>query len=124
MDNKKLKGFVLKELQKDIPEEIAKDEKKAREFILSNINEPLVDKLVAEFCEKNPYDWEVLNMFTLSDEKTKEIQENIAAAIADGTVERLKYEQAVNEAGLAYHIAVWDEYMDELSDTVKRRDWK
>jgi hypothetical protein len=117
MDDIKLKEFVLKELQKNIPEEIAKDEKKEKKSTLSNINEPLVDKLVAEFCEMNPHDWEVLNVFTLSDEKTKEITENIAAAIADGTVERLRYEQAVNEAGLAYQTAVWNEYMDAMPPT-------
>jgi nitroimidazol reductase NimA-like FMN-containing flavoprotein (pyridoxamine 5'-phosphate oxidase superfamily) len=109
MDNVKLKEFVLKELQKE-------------EFIVSNINEPLVDKLVAEFCEKNPHDWEELNVFTLSDEKVKEIRENIAVAVADGTVERIKYEQAVNHAGLAYHTAVMNGYMDELPDTEEELD--
>ncbi|MDR0585027.1 MAG: hypothetical protein LBG57_11885 [Treponema sp.] len=122
MDNGKLKEFVLMELKKEVPQEIAKDEKKAKEFILSNINEPLVDKLIAEFCEKNPRDMEVLNTFRLSDEKLKESKENIDTAIADGTVERIKYKQIVNHAGLAYQSAVMDGYFDELLAAVKRFD--
>jgi pyruvate-formate lyase len=121
MDNVKLKELVLKELQKEVPQEIAKDEKKAKEFIVSTINEPLVDKLVAEFCEKNPQDTEVLNVFNVSDEELKEIKENIAAKIADGTVERIKYEQAINHAGLAYKIAVVDEYFDELDSIIAKQ---
>jgi geranylgeranyl pyrophosphate synthase len=108
MDNVKLKEFVLKELQN-----------KAKEFGLSTINEPLVDKLVAEFCEKNPDEFAVLNTFGVSDEKSKEITENIATAIADGTIERIKYEQIVNYAGLAYHSAVMNEYSDEIKQAVK-----
>jgi hypothetical protein len=108
MDNVKLKEFVLKELQN-----------KAEEFGLNTINEPLVDKLVAEFCEKNPEEFAVLNTFGVSDEKSKEIKANIATAIADGTIERIKYEQAVNYAGLAYQSAVMNEYMDEIKQAVE-----
>jgi hypothetical protein len=117
MNTVKLKEFVLKELQKDVPQEIAKDEKKAQECIVTTINEPLIDKLVAEFCEKNPQDLEVLNVFKLNDEELEEIKATIAAGIADrimGTIERLKYKQAVNNAGLAYQSAVLNEKIDDF----------
>jgi hypothetical protein len=110
MNNVKLKEFVLKELQKE-----------SNEFVLSTINEPLVDELVAEFCEKNPEEFAVLNTFSVSDEKLKWIKENIGAAIADGTVERIKYEQVVNHAGLACQSAVRDEYMDEIKQAKVKR---
>jgi hypothetical protein len=119
MDNVKLKELVLKELQKEAPREIAQDEKKAREFILRTINEPLVDKMIAEFCEMNPQDTEVLNVFKLSDEELERIKaiiaENIDAASANSMIEKFKYEQAINSAGLAYKVAVFDEYIDNLN---------
>jgi hypothetical protein len=104
----------LKELQKEVPQEIAKDEKKAREFILSTVNEPVVDKLVAEFCEKNPQDFEVLNVFDFSDEELKKTKENIGTETTDGMLEIIKYEQVVNLAGLAYKSAVISEAIDKL----------
>jgi hypothetical protein len=119
MDNVILKEFVLKEFKKKIPQETARDEKKVKEFISRNINEPLVDKLVAEFCEMNPMDFAVLNTFKLSDEKLKEIKENIETAIADGTIERIKYEQVVNHAGLAYLINKSAEYDAEINNAVR-----
>jgi hypothetical protein len=121
MDKEKLTVFAIAEFQKtmpadEIPQEIAGDEKKISEFILSNVNGPLLDKVVDEFCQKNPEPFAVLNVFSVSDEKLKEIKENIAAAIADGTVERIKYEQVVNHAGLEYKKKEIDDAFLELSE--------
>ena len=93
MDATKLKRLTIEKLSEEIP--------------LANINEPLVDKLVAEFCEKNPQEFAVLNPFSISDEELKDIKENIKRAIADGIIERLKYEQVVNHAGLTYQYTVF-----------------
>jgi hypothetical protein len=108
MDNGKLKELVLKELQKEVPQEIARDEKKAKEFILSNINESLVNKLVAEFCEKNPDDFAVLNTFDFNN-----VHENAAE-----TPENIKYKLSVNRAGLEYKKKAIDDALKELNTSV------
>ena len=108
MDNAKLKEFVLKELQKGIPQEIAKDEKKAKEFILSNIDESLVNKLVAEFCEKNPDDFAVLNTFDF----------NNAHENATETPESIKYKLSINHTGLEYKKKEIDDAFEKLNTIV------
>ena len=107
MDATKLKRLTIEKLSETIP--------------LANINEPLVDKLVAEFCEKNPEEFAVLNPFSVSDEELKDIKENIKRANADGIVERLEYEQAVNNAGLAYQHEKMAEYIALIDAAVKER---
>jgi hypothetical protein len=102
MEREKLKKFVFDEFKKEAPWEIAADEEKFREFILKNIDEALLDRLVDEFCAKNPKEFEVLNVFMLSDEQIDEIKKNPGKAIADGTIDRIKYEKIINHAGLAY----------------------
>jgi hypothetical protein len=102
MEREKLKKFAFNEFRKKVPQEIANDEKKWQEFILKNINETLLDKLVDEFCQKNPEEFAVLNPLGFSDEKLKEITENIDAASAAGMLEEIKYKKIINNAGLAY----------------------
>ncbi|WP_148257671.1 hypothetical protein [Leadbettera azotonutricia] len=99
MDREKLKKFALDEFKKQAPKEIARDEKSLHEFTLKNINEPLLDKLVDEYCQKNPEEFAVLNVFGVSDEKLKEITEKTDVA---STIERIEYKKIVNNAGLAY----------------------
>ena len=106
MDREKLKKFVLAELKKIIPQEIA----------LENINMPLLDKLIEEFCAKNPKDMEVLNVFSPTDEHMDEINKNPEKAIADGLIDRMQYEQIINRAGLAYQSAEVTRMIKELSD--------
>ncbi|MFP3041414.1 hypothetical protein LQZ19_06285 [Treponema primitia] len=99
MERETLKKFALDEFKKQAPEEIAKDEKRLHEFILKSINEPLLDKLVDEYCQKNPEEFAVLNVLSISDEKLKEITEKTNTA---GALERIKYIKIINNAGLAY----------------------
>jgi hypothetical protein len=102
MDATKLKQLTIAKLSEEIP--------------LANINEPLVDKLVGEFCEKNQQEFAKLNTFTFSDERLKEIKANLDKAITDGTIERIEYEQAINHAGVAYLSSKVCEYIAELPD--------
>jgi NADP-dependent 3-hydroxy acid dehydrogenase YdfG len=115
MEKEKLRQFAIAEFLKEAPQEIAMDEEKSRNFIAQNINEPLLDKLLDEFCEKNPEEFAVLNPFSLSDE------ENIKRVIPDGIIERLKYEQVVNNAGLAYQTDKMAEYIALIDAAVKDR---
>ena len=92
MDTIELKELVIEELSKEIPTGKIRDRAKLRELVLANMNETLVDKLVAEFCEKNPEAHAVLNPFDFSDPKQN----------AAETAESIQYKILVNNAGLAY----------------------
>jgi hypothetical protein len=129
MEKEKLKQFALDEFRKKYPqpatkspaEETAQDEKASHECTSTNINEPLLDTLVNEFCQNNPEEFAVLNVFSVSDEKLKEIQENIETAIADGTIERITYEQIINHAGLAYQQHVMNGYAADIDNAISER---
>jgi uncharacterized protein YerC len=100
MEREKLKKIALDEFTEKVPQEIAKNEKKLHEFISKNINEPLLDKLVDEFCKQNPEEFAVLNpLCIISGEELKEIAEKIDVA---SMVEIIQYEKIINNAGLAY----------------------
>jgi hypothetical protein len=114
MDKEVLKRFVLDEFKKEVPQEIATDETKVQEFISKNLDDPLLDKLMEEFCAKNPDDEAVLNVFTLSDEEINEINKNTEKAIADGTIKRIKYEQIINHAGLGKRSADFRKLVETL----------
>jgi hypothetical protein len=107
MDKEILRKFVLEEFKKKLPQE--------------NIDEPLMDKLMEEFCRKNPNDMEVLNVFDLTDEEISEINKNPEKAIADGTLTRIEYGQIINHAGLAYRSDEFCKYIDDLPDSVFER---
>jgi hypothetical protein len=116
MEKERLKKFAFDEFKKQAPPEIAKDEKSLHEFILKDLDEPLLDKLLDEFCQKNPEEFAVLNTFSISDEKLKEITNNIAAAIADGMFEKIKYEQIINHAALEYQKDVMVKNIGDIED--------
>ena len=92
MDTIELKELVIEELSKTIPAGKIQDSAKLRELVLANMNEALVDKLVAEFCEMNPEAHAVLNPFDFTDPKQN----------ASETAESIQYKMIVNNAGLAY----------------------
>jgi hypothetical protein len=108
MDKEKLKRFALDEFRKKVPRETAADETKLDEFIVKNIDVPLFDKLLEEFCAKNPDDFEVLNTFDFND-----VEQN-----AKETLESIKYKQIINHAGLAYKKKSIDDALGELHSLV------
>ena len=117
MEKERLKRFVLDELKKKVPEEIAADEQKAAEFISKNFDGSLLDRLMDEFCAKNPNDLGVLNVFNLTDEQMDEIRKNPEKAIADGVIDRVKYGQIINHAALAYQSNALIEHINGLPDS-------
>ena len=122
MEREKLKKFVLDEFKKEAQQKIAAGEKGADEFISENIDGLLLDRLIDEFCAKNPADWEVLNVFRLSDEQANEIKRDPEKAIASGIINRLKYEQIINNAGLAYKKSELDKDITSLLDLLLSED--
>lgn len=108
MDKEELKNLVLEEFKKRVPAEIATDEKRVQEFVSENIDEPLLDKLVEEFCMKNPQDFAVLNTFDFDN----------AEQNREETVESIKYKTFVNSAGLKYKEKEVDDAFKELNGLV------
>jgi hypothetical protein len=110
MEREKLKQFALDEFKKKYPqpatkspaEETAYAERALHECTATNINEPLLDTLVNEFCQNNPEEFAVLNVLSVSDAQLKEITGKSDAEIAAGTIERITYAKIINNAGLAY----------------------
>ena len=116
MEREKLKIFVLDEFKKEAQQENAAGEKSANENNLQNIDELLLDRLIEEFCAMNPMDLEVLKVFKLSDKQLNEINKDPEKAIASGLINRIKYEQIINHAGLAYQTSEINKYIDSLPD--------
>ncbi|MFP3041415.1 hypothetical protein LQZ19_06290 [Treponema primitia] len=109
MDSLLLKELLIDELARKVPAEKISDKSKLREFVLANIDKPLVDKLVAEFCGKNPEDFAVLNVFSFND----------AEQNTDETQESIKYKLAINRAGLNYRKKEIDSAFNKLDTLVK-----
>jgi hypothetical protein len=103
-----LKELMIEELIKEIPTDRNQDRAALRELALTNMNEPLVDKLVAKFCKKNPDALAVLKPFDTSD-----LEQN-----GTETVESIRYRRLVNNAGLAYCKNELEKKIQEFCDLV------
>jgi hypothetical protein len=104
MDTIVLKEFLIEELSKKIPADKIRDGATLRELVLADWNDPLVNKLIAEFCEMNPEVGAVLNPFGFKDAEQNALE----------TVESLEYKMCVNHAGHAYQKKELGEIMQEL----------
>ena len=110
MDKIELKELMIAELSKEIPEDEIRDGESLRELVLANMNEPLVDKLIDEFCKMNPEAGAVLNPFDFNDP----IQN------AAETAESIEYKMLMNKAGLAYRTKEIEKTIQELIDLITR----
>ncbi|GHV94871.1 hypothetical protein AGMMS50293_11910 [Spirochaetia bacterium] len=99
MDKNKLTEFVMNEFREKAPAEFSQDPVKLKTFIYTNIDHELLNKLIDEFCEKNPDDFAVLNPLGVSPDN-------------QDTLSSLKYKKIINNAGLSYQA---ESLMDTLN---------
>ena len=107
MNTTELKEFLIEEFGKEIPSDKIRDGKTLRELVLADMDEPLADILLAEFCEKNPGNMAVINPLEYDP--------------ATETAKSAKYKMMINHAALAYLKKEVDSMIKELNDTVQSR---
>jgi hypothetical protein len=110
MDAVELKELLIKEFSKELPAAKVQDWAALRELVLANMNEPLADKLIAEFCKKNPEPRAVLNPFGF----------NGTEQSATETEESINYKILVNNAGLAYRKKEIEKDIQALQELIEK----